>query len=122
MIELKEKGDNIMNREEILAKSREENNNKDLVSKEASIKAGTWSAVVSIVMSGIFFSLGIILQGQRNWGFFAITAASTATAFLYNGILLKKKTYIAAGVIWVILAIMLSINFANNLVNTSTIL
>ena len=39
MIELKEKGDNIMNREEILAKSREENNNKDLVSKEASIKA-----------------------------------------------------------------------------------
>ena len=48
--------------------------------------------------------------------------ASTATAFLYNGILLKKKTYIAAGVIWVILAIMLSINFVMNLVNTSTIL
>lgn len=111
-----------MNREEILAKSREENKNQDLVKEETSKKASIVATIVVSVMAAIYFVAGIVLQGIFNYGFISIAAAINAVLNLFDGVKLKKKTSIVAGCIWLVLAVVAAVSYFCFLVKTSTIL
>lgn len=111
-----------MNKESILAMSRQENKNKDLVSKSAELNAAMIASISMAVLSLVFYAAQIALHGTLNWGLFAIIALYNAVLNIVRGIKLSKKGVIAAGVIWLLLTILLSVAHISSLIETSTIL
>ncbi len=111
-----------MNKEEILAKSRQENKEKDLVAIETGLKADRFGMWMGIIANAILFITEIIICGTYNLGLWVILLAMNAGIYLYNGIKLKRKGIIIAGVIWAVLAVAFIGTAISNLFTTSTIL
>lgn len=74
------------------------------------------------VLSLIFYTAQIAIQGTCNWGLFAIITFYNAVINLVKGIKISNKSNIAAGIILGLLAIGLSYAHIANLIATSTIL
>ncbi len=111
-----------MNKESILEMSRQENKNKDLVSKNAELNASMIAGISMAVLSLVFYAAQIAFQGTRNWGLFAIIALYNAAMNIVQGIKTSKKGAIVAGIIWLLLTILLSVTHICALIETSTIL
>ncbi len=111
-----------MNKESILEMSRQENKNKDLVDRNAELKASMITGISMAVLSLVFYAAQIALQGTCNWGLFAIITLYNAVMNIIRGVKTSKKGVIFAGVIWLILTIVLSVAHIGNLIQTSTIL
>lgn len=111
-----------MNKEYILEISRQENKNKDLVSKSAEQNAAVIAGVSMALLSLVFYAAEIAFHGTRNWGFFAMIALYNAALNIVRGIKTSKKGAIVAGVIWLLLTILLSVVHICVLIETSTIL
>ena len=57
-----------MNKDEILAKSRAENKNKDVYEQEVLKQASRSAVVVQMAMATLFFVTQIFTGGGVNWG------------------------------------------------------
>ena len=57
-----------MNQDEILAKSRAENKNKDVYEQEILKQASESAVVVQMVLATIFFVTQILVDNGTNWG------------------------------------------------------
>lgn len=112
----------IMNREEILAMSREENGGKDLEALETNVTAFKIGSILGIIVNAILFISEILICGTYNLGLWAILLATNAGSYLYNGIKLKRKILIIAGVIWAVLTVMILFSTIQIFFATSTIL
>ncbi len=111
-----------MNKESILEMSRQENKDKDLVSKNAELKASMIAGISMAVLSLVFYAVQIASQGTLNWGLFAIIACYNAAMYIVRGVKTSKRGAVVAGIIWLLLTIVLSIAHIGNLIETSTIL
>ena len=87
-----------MNKEEILAKSRKENENRDPYTLEVCTKAANLAGVVILVLASIFYALEIMFTTTPNFGMYALVAIYNATNFLYRGIKTKQKIFVISGI------------------------
>lgn len=111
-----------MNKEEILAKSRQENKEKDLYELEVKNNASRIASIASLIICAVLYAAEIMICGNRNYGLWTIIAAFIAGTFLYTGIKFKNKKKIAIGVLWTVVAVIAIVTAISNLVATSTIL
>ena len=111
-----------MNKEEILAMSREENGGKDLEALETNVTAFKIGSILGIIVNAILFISEILICGTYNLGLWAILLATNAGSYLYNGIKLKRKILIIAGVIWAVLTVMILFSTIQIFFAASTIL
>ncbi len=68
-----------MNREEILSKSRAENQNKDIYELEILRQASTYAVIVLLILATILFTAQILTGGGINYGIYAIAFSGNAT-------------------------------------------
>ena len=68
-----------MNREEILAKSRAEKQNRDIYEQEVLKQASKSAVVVQMGLAAIFFVIQILVGKGINWGLWAIVFSGSMT-------------------------------------------
>ncbi|MDE6659617.1 MAG: hypothetical protein K2K01_05845 [Eubacterium sp.] len=94
-----------MNKEEILAKSRNENQNQDLYEKDVIIKSGQIATTVMMAICFLFFLLDAFIKDNTNYGFMAIIFSTQATIFTVKAIKLKRKHEIIMAIAYSLLTI-----------------
>ena len=70
-----------MNREEILAKSRAENQNRDIYEKEVLKRGQAAASVVLVSFSTLFFILQILAGGGINYGLYVMVFSAQTAVF-----------------------------------------
>lgn len=110
------------NREEILAKSRNENKDKDLYEKEVQVKAGNIGACTAAILATFFFVVQILVGGGMNYGLYAIVFSVPATGYIVKSLNMKHKRDIVFAIIWTVAALMFSVVHIYGLIASSTIL
>lgn len=94
-----------MDKEEILAKSRLEHRNQDMVEKELALKAGNIGAITGVILCGILCVIQICAGEGVNWGLWSVISAVQASTFAVRAYYLKSKK----DMIWMICYIILTI-------------
>ena len=105
-----------MEKDEVLAKSRKENKNKDIFESEV-IKEGTnTGAITAGVLATIFFTVQIFTGGGTNYGLYAVAFSIPAATFVVKAIRLKRRHEYALAAFYVIFVLLLSAAHIYNLV------
>lgn len=97
-----------MNREDILAKSRAENKNKDIYRQEILKQASRSAVVVQMSLATLFFIIQIFTVGGINWGLWAIVFSASMTINWVNYIKLHKKHDLTMAIAYTILVFVMS--------------
>lgn len=111
-----------MNKDEILAKSRAENKNKDVYEQEVLKQASTSAVIVMMVLATIFFVAQIFVGGGMNWGIWALVFSANMTAFWVKYIKLRRKHELVMAIIYTIFVSVMSGYHIYNLIVSSTIM
>ena len=119
---LGKKEEQIMKKEEILAKAQQENKKKDLADIEAQRLGAVWGACAGMVLAGIFMVLSFVLTGKSSPGFMAIAFVTDAFIFWVKWFKLHKRHELAIAIIYSIMTIACIIIHIIMLVDSSTIL
>lgn len=98
-----------MNKEDILAKSRKENKDKDLYEAEVNSNAATIGSITATVLATVFFVVQHLLGGGWNLALYAVIVGIGATTFVTKAIFLKRKMDIILAIIFSLATLMLSI-------------
>lgn len=109
MIPIMGAGGNDMNKDDILAKSRKENKDKDLYAAEVNTNAATIGSITATVLATVFFVIQHILGDGWNLALYAIVVGIGATTFVTKAIFLKRKLDIVLAVIFSLATLVLSI-------------
>lgn len=110
-----------MNKDEILAKSRAENKNKDVYEQEVLNQASRSAVVVQMALATIFFVTQIFAGGGTNWGLWAIIFSANMTINWVKYIKLHRKYELVIAIAYAILVSVMSGYHIYNLVVASTI-
>ena len=95
-----------MNRDEILEKSRNENQNKDIYELEVIRKGQRIGGLISICAAFVLMLVErVILDVGMNYGYFLIILSAGAGLWIYKAVKLKKKHEILFAVIWSLFAV-----------------
>lgn len=97
-----------MNKEEILAKSRAENKNKDYYELEVLAQAGQAAMVVMVCLAGAFLVLQLSLGGGINHGMYALVTAASMTMYWVKWAKLRRHHELVMAVLWTIPALVFS--------------
>ena len=111
-----------MNKEEILAKSRAENKNKDLYGMDVSKLAGSITTVVMMVIAGIFFVVQMITGGGLNFGMWALVFSADMINHWVKYIKLRLKGELLAALLYTLIVVVMSGYHIYNLIASSAIL
>ena len=111
-----------MNKEEILEKSRKENNGQDIYEQQVIQKGGSIGTIVAMILATVFFVTQIVLGEGQNYGLYAIIGSILATGFIVKAVYLKRKHEIAVAAIYTLLTIACTVAHIMQLIQTSTIL
>ena len=79
-----------MNKEEILAKSRQENKNRDIAEIDKAKSAARFSMIFSLIFICIFTALSLGATGRVNYGVIATEFCITFSMFLYKAVKSKN--------------------------------
>ena len=86
-------------------------------------KTGAVIAAVSmVIVSFIYFTLCIVLQGKTNYGWYSMISLYCTVVFGYKAIKLHKKIDIATSIIWLLMFIITAVGYVMNIIDTSGIL
>ncbi|WP_353056274.1 DUF6442 family protein [Paenibacillus sp. MER 99-2] len=107
-----------INKDEILAKSRRENKNRDLFKLEVQSRAVNIGSVVAVFLATVFFVVQLLLDGGFNWGLYAILFSVSATSFLITAFRLKRSLDIVFAIICTLATLMFSFIHIYNLITT----
>lgn len=105
-----------MNKDEILAKSRAENKNKDVCDIEIQRMGAAWGNAIMITLGVIFFGLEISITGGKNYSFYAMMCASAMAAFWYKWVKLKKTHELWTAVIYTLCTVSFSAAYIVSLI------
>ncbi|WP_271554281.1 DUF6442 family protein [Enterococcus mundtii] len=83
-----------MNKEDILSKSRKENNNKDLFKLDVEKKSGQVSSTVLVILATILFISQSMIGGGFNFALYAVIVSYGAVDFFVKYWYIKKVRYI----------------------------
>lgn len=111
-----------MNKEEILAKSRQENKDQDIYEMEVLKLGGNAGAVTAVILATVFFIIQIAVGKGINYGLHAIVFSVLGTGFVVKAVKLKRKHEIAVAVAYIIITLVLSAAHIYSLITASTIL
>ena len=111
-----------MNREEVLAKSRAENKNKDLYGVAVSNLAGSITTVVMMVIAGIFFVVQMITGGGLNFGMWALVFSADMINHWVKYIKLRLRGELLAALLYTLIVAVMSGYHIYDLIASSTIL
>lgn len=111
-----------MTKEEILAKSREENKNNDIAMIECEKKASTFALTVVMILTTIFWALELVVTGRMNLTSWAIVTVANATLHFYMFFSMRKKKNLICAILWAITSVISIISTVSTLFSTSTIL
>ena len=111
-----------MKKEEILEKSRKENNKKDLAVIEIENKGVKISALSIIVLATVYYCLEIFIKGETNYAYYSIVALYCAIFYGYKALKIKKGFYIFCSIIWFIVTVLCVYSDIKDIIATSTIL
>ena len=108
-----------MQKEEILAKSREENKEKDLYEIDMQINAGHLSSLVAVMLGTIFFVTQSVTGGGFNFGVYAIVLALGAVRVIVKAVRMRRKRDIAIAVIYTAVTLALSVSHMAQLISAA---
>lgn len=111
-----------MNKDEILAKSRAENKNKDVYEQEVLKQAGRSAVVVQMAFATIFFVTQIFAGGGINWGLWAIVLSPNMTINWVKYGKFRRKHELVVAIAYTILVSVMSGCHIYNLIVSSTLL
>lgn len=111
----------IMNKDEILAKSRAENKNKDVYEQEVLKQASRSAVVVQMALATLFFVMQIFTGGGVNWGLWAIVFSASMTINWVKYIKLHRKYELLIAVAYTILVSIMTGYYIYNLIVSSPI-
>ena len=98
-----------MNKEEILAKSRQDNKNQDLVAAKADSTSASIAVIIALFYSLIVYMVQLTSGNGVNYSLFSLIALINAVINVYKSFALRKKIYIFQAVVWVLATIALVI-------------
>lgn len=111
-----------MNKDEVLAKSRAENKNKDVYEQEVLKQASRSAVVVQMSFATLFFVTQIMTGGGINWGLWAIVFSTNMTINWVKYIKLRRNYELVIAIAYTILVLVMSGYYIYNLIISSTIL
>jgi len=111
----------IMNKDEILAKSRAENKNKDVYEQEVLKQASRSAVVVQMALATLFFVTQIFTGGGVNWGLWALVFSASMTINWVKYIKLHRKYELLIAVAYTILVSIMTGYYIYNLIVSSPI-
>jgi len=98
----------LMDREEILAKSRKENEGIDEFEKEVLKEGRSAGAAAAAVAAFLLFIVQICLDKGQNYGLYAVLVTMVSAQFIVKAVKLKRKHEIALAVFYTLFALMLA--------------
>ena len=107
-----------MNKEEILAKSRQENKNRDIAEIENSKSASKFAIITSAIFAGVLFLLEGIITGHNNNSLWAMLAFINCMLCGYKAFRLGNRKMRPAAILWgfttVVVLILAIMDFTEN--------
>lgn len=95
-----------MNKEEILRKSRNENQNKDIYELEVIRKAQRVGGLIAVCVTFALMVIErVILDIGTNYGYFLIILSAGMGLWIYKAVKMRKKHEMLLAVLWTALAI-----------------
>lgn len=94
-----------MNREDILERSRKENNGTDLVSESAYAKGNSLAGIAMVCLALIFVGAELVVKKHTNYGIFAFVSAYMASVNFEKGKQLESKRQLIAAGIYAVLTV-----------------
>ena len=110
----------IMNKDEILAKSRAENKNKDVYEQEVLKQASRSAVLVQMILATIFFVTQIFVGKGINWGLWALVFSANMTINWVKYIKLRRRQELMIAIAYTILVSVMSGYYICNLIVSST--
>ena len=98
-----------MNKDDILAKSRKENKDRDLYVMEVNTSAATIGSITATALATVLFVVQHVLGGGWNLALYAVIVGIGATTFITKAFFLKRKLDIVLAVIFSLATLALSI-------------
>ena len=111
-----------MDRDEILAKSRVENQNRDIYEQEVLKQANKCAVIVQTILAAIFLIVQIFVGGGVNWGLWALVFSATMTTFWVKYRKLRRKHELLVAIAYTILVAVMSGYYIYDLIASSGIL
>ena len=111
----------IMNKDEILAKSRAEHKNRDVYEQEVLKQASRSAVVVQMALATLFFVTQIFTGGGVNWGLWALVFSASMTINWVKYIKLHRKLELLIAIAYTILVSIMSGYYIYNLIVSSPI-
>ena len=108
----------VMEKDQILEKSRKENKNQDIYEKEILKEGRNIGAATAGILATVFFVIQILTGGGINYGLYAVVPAA---AFTVKAFRMKKKHEIFMAVIYIIFVLLLSASHIYNLVTSQAV-
>lgn len=108
----------VMEKDQILEKSRKENKNRDIYEKEILKEGRNIGAATAGILATIFFVIQILTGGGINYGLYAVVFSIPAAAFTVKAFRMKKKHEIFIAAIYIIFVLLLSASHIYNLVTS----
>ena len=90
----------IMNKEEILAKSRQENKNRDIAEIENGKSASKFAVITSAIFAGVLFILEAVITGHNNNSLWAMLAFMNCMMCGYKAFRLGNVKMRPAAILW----------------------
>ncbi|MDE8726318.1 DUF6442 family protein [Ruminococcus bromii] len=108
-----------MNKDEILAKSRAENKNKDVYEQEVLKQASRSAVVVQMVLATIFFVTQILVDKGINWGLWALVFSTSMTINWVKYIKLRHRQELITAIVYTVFVSVMSVYYIYNLITSS---
>jgi len=108
-----------MNKDEILAKSRAENKNKDVYEQEVLKQASRSAVVVQMVLATIFFVTQILVDKGINWGLWALVFSTSMTINWVKYIKLRHRQELITAIVYTVFVSVMSGYYIYNLITSS---
>lgn len=97
-----------MDREEILAKSRKENEGIDEFEKEVLREGRSAGAAAAAVVAFLLFIVQICLDKGQNYGLYAVLVTMFSAQFIVKAVKLKRRHEIVLAVFYTLFALVLA--------------
>ena len=95
-----------MDKDEILARSRKENKDRDFVEAEAMAKANSIAINVGIMVCGVLSILHVIFRDTVDYGVWTVYFSVLAATMIYKYVKLRKRHELVIGLFYAACCVM----------------
>lgn len=108
-----------MNKEEILRKSREEHQNRDIYEQEVIKQGNTFVTVVTMILATVFFIIQAVTGGGINYGLYAIVFCHSMVISWMKWIKLRQRQHFSLALLFTAGVLLLSAGHIYNLITAN---